>query len=99
MEATSDHSRFLVMTNTTTLFADDLLTHQVLGTTASYRVIEVADQLVSVEVLSAPGLEPGMQLRFTRAAAQAMACQSARAGRGEQVRRRRAFSARLRLAR
>jgi hypothetical protein len=83
----------------TTLSADDLLIHGALGATATYRVIAVAGPVVSVAVLSAPGLQPGTQLRFTRAAAQAMACETARVRRTAHPRRRRAFSARLRPAR
>ena len=87
------------MTTSTTLTTDDLLIHQALGTTATYRVIDVAERLVGVEVLSAPGLEPGTRLRFTRDAAQAMSCETARAGRSAHVRPRGSFSARLRPAR
>lgn len=80
-------------------FADDLLQHEALGTTALYRVIDVAGQLVDVEVLSSPGLRPGTRLRITRGAALAMACESARIGRPAAARRRGSFSAHLRLAR
>ena len=85
------------MTTTTTLTADDLLIHDALGTRATYRVVDVADRLVGVEVLCAPGLQPGTRLRFTRDAAQAMACE--RAQRPAAARRRGSFGARLRLAR
>jgi hypothetical protein len=37
-----------------------------------YRVIDVADRLVSVEVVEAPGLEQGTRLQITRSAANAM---------------------------
>lgn len=36
----------------------------VLGTTARYRVVEVLDDLVRVEVISAPGLAPGTSLKL-----------------------------------
>jgi hypothetical protein len=89
----------VTMTTTTTLTADDLLIHEALGTRATYRVTEIADRLVGVEVLSAPGLAPGTRLRFTRDAAQAMACANARAGHPAAARRRGLFNARPRLAR
>jgi len=49
-----------------------LLRHRALGTEAVYRVIDVADQLVSVEVVEAPGLEQGTCFQITRRAAKAM---------------------------
>ena len=81
------------------LFADDLLRHEALGTTALYRVVDVADQTVAVEVLSSPGLETGTTLRLTRRAAQAMARERARVECPASVRRGRSLGARLRLAR
>ena len=49
-----------------------LLRHRALGTEAVYRVIDVADRLVSVEVVEAPGLEQGTRFQITRSAAKAM---------------------------
>jgi hypothetical protein len=49
-----------------------LLKHRALGTEAVYRVIDVADRLVSVEVVEAPGLEEGTRFQITRSAAKAM---------------------------
>jgi hypothetical protein len=49
-----------------------LLKHRALGTEAVYRVIDVADRLVSVEVVEAPGLEQGTCFQITRSAAKAM---------------------------
>jgi hypothetical protein len=49
-----------------------LLRHRALGTEAVYRVIDVADRLVSVEVVEAPGLEQGTRFQITRSAANAM---------------------------
>jgi hypothetical protein len=48
------------------------LKHRALGTEAVYRVIDVADRLVSVEVVDAPGLEQGTRFQITRGAAKAM---------------------------
>jgi hypothetical protein len=36
-----------------------------LGSTATYRVREVHDGLVAVEVVKGPGLEPGQRFEFT----------------------------------
>ena len=49
-----------------------LLKHRALGSEAVYRVIDVADRLVSVEVVEAPGLERGTRFEITRRAAKAM---------------------------
>ena len=49
-----------------------LLKHRALGTEAVYRVIDVADRLVSVEVVEAPGLEQGTCFQITHRAAKAM---------------------------
>jgi hypothetical protein len=48
--------------------AQSLLRHQVLGEEALYRAVEVIGELVELEVVSAPGLEPGTRLRVTKAA-------------------------------
>jgi hypothetical protein len=45
-----------------------LLRHRVLGGDTLYRVVGVAGELVEVEVVSAPGLEPGTRVRLTQAA-------------------------------
>ncbi len=45
-----------------------LLRHRVLGGDAFYRVVDAGDSFVVVEVVSAPGLDPGARLRFTQAA-------------------------------
>jgi hypothetical protein len=44
-----------------------------LGSEAVYRVLAVEDDLVLVEVVKAPGLEPGDQFRFTLDAIREMA--------------------------
>lgn len=49
-----------------------LLRHRVLGDEAFYRVVDAAGEIVEVEVVSAPGLEPGTHLRLTRAAVASM---------------------------
>ena len=49
-----------------------LLKHRALGTEAVYRVLDVADRLVSVEVVDAPGLEQGTRFQITRRAAKSM---------------------------
>jgi hypothetical protein len=46
--------------------------HSALGSGAVYRVLEVSGEHVMVEVCEAPGLEAGMQFRFTLAAVAAM---------------------------
>jgi CO/xanthine dehydrogenase FAD-binding subunit len=45
-----------------------LLRHEALSGTAYYRVVGSADDCVIVEVVAAPGLRPGAQLRFTKSA-------------------------------
>ena len=52
--------------------AQSLLRHQVLGQEALYRAIDVIGELVELEVVSAPGLEPGTRLRVTKAAVSRM---------------------------
>jgi hypothetical protein len=52
--------------------AQSLLRHQVLGEEALYRAVEVIGELVELEVVSAPGLEPGTRLRVTKAAVSRM---------------------------
>jgi len=52
--------------------AQSLLRHQVLGQEALYRAVEVIGELVELEVVSAPGLEPGTRLRVTKAAVSRM---------------------------
>jgi hypothetical protein len=49
-----------------------LLRRRLLGTEAVYRVVADEGELVEVEVVSAPGLEPGHRLRFTAAAVEEM---------------------------
>jgi hypothetical protein len=60
------------MSATMALSPQGLLKHRALGTEAVYRVIDVADRLVSVEVVEAPGLEQGTRFQITRRAAKAM---------------------------
>jgi hypothetical protein len=60
------------MVRSSTLSVDDLLRHEALGATALYRVAEVTEELVSVEVLAVPGLARGARLSITRCAAQGM---------------------------
>jgi hypothetical protein len=45
-----------------------LLHHRLLAGEAFYRVLDASAEYVVVEVVSAPGLEPGARLRFTQAA-------------------------------
>ena len=52
--------------------AQSLLRHEVLGEEALYRAIEVIGDLVELEVVSAPGLEPGTRLRVTKKAVSRM---------------------------
>ena len=52
--------------------AQSLLRHLVLGQEALYRAVDVIGELVELEVVSAPGLEPGMRLRVTKAAVSRM---------------------------
>jgi len=52
--------------------AQSLLRHQVLGQEALYRAVDVIGELVELEVVSAPGLEPGTRLRVTKAAVSRM---------------------------
>ena len=47
-------------------------TQEVLGSTASYRVVENLGDVVVVSVMEAPGLEPGTTLRLRREALQRM---------------------------
>jgi len=49
-----------------------LLRNRVLGGEAFYRVVGAAGEIVEVEVISAPGLEPGTHLRLTQAAVASM---------------------------
>jgi hypothetical protein len=49
-----------------------LLRHRVLGELAVYRVLHARGQIVEVEAVSVPGLEPGTPLRLTAAAVRAM---------------------------
>lgn len=49
-----------------------LLRQSALYGDALYRVVNVAGELVEVEVVSAPGLKPGTRMRVTQAAIAAM---------------------------
>jgi hypothetical protein len=49
-----------------------LLRHHVLGSDTLYRVVDVSGDLVEVEVVSAPGLQPGTHLRLTQSAVAGM---------------------------
>jgi hypothetical protein len=55
------------------LAAGTILQRRLLGTEARYRVLSAAPRTVDVEVLAAPGLEPGLRMRLTVAAARAAA--------------------------
>jgi hypothetical protein len=48
--------------------APHLLRHRAFSGDALYRVVDSDPDIVEVEVVSAPGLEPGTRLRFTQAA-------------------------------
>ena len=52
--------------------SDGILKHQAFETEALYRVIDVANQLVAVEVIAAPGLARGTHFQITRRAARMM---------------------------
>ncbi len=49
-----------------------ILKHQAFETEALYRVIDVANRLVAVEVIAAPGLARGTHFQITRRAARMM---------------------------
>jgi len=49
-----------------------LLEREALGSASRYRVVGADDRLVLVEVVDAPGLERGAQIRITRRSARAM---------------------------
>jgi|GEM_PF-4695609 hypothetical protein len=49
-----------------------LLRHRALEREALYRVVDTTPEYVDVEVVSAPGLTPGVRLRFTQEAAAQM---------------------------
>jgi len=55
-----------------------MLRHQALSSEAVYRVLRDDGELVSVEVLAAPGLEHGTRLTITAQSARAMAAVSER---------------------
>jgi hypothetical protein len=46
--------------------------HSALGTQAVYEIVEEGRKLVTVEVVAAPGLAPGTQVRLLASAARAM---------------------------
>jgi hypothetical protein len=46
--------------------------HRALGTVALYEIIEERGELVTVEVLDAPGLAPGMRVALLKSATRAM---------------------------
>jgi hypothetical protein len=50
----------------------DVYRRELLQTQASYRVLTVEDEHVEVEVLEAPGLQPGFRMKLTTAALDAM---------------------------
>jgi hypothetical protein len=49
-----------------------VLRHSALGSEAAYRVLHTRGSIVEVEVIAAPGLEPGTRLHLTTVAAAAM---------------------------
>lgn len=56
---------------------DAILRRSLLGTEAVYRVLAHEGDTVLVEVVEAPGLTPGFQLRMTVAVARALVCDEA----------------------
>ncbi len=54
------------------VWSGGLLRQRALYSDAIYRVLRVSGQIVEAEVVAAPGLAPGTQLRMTAAAAAAM---------------------------
>ena len=60
------------MSSTLLQDAPRFLRHAMLGTEAVYEVLEEDAGIVTAQVVSAPGLEPGMRVRLTARAARAM---------------------------
>jgi len=56
-----------------------ILRNRLLGSEATYRVLADEGDTVLVEVVEAPGLTPGFQLRMTAAVARELACDEASA--------------------
>jgi hypothetical protein len=52
--------------------APQILRHRSLGSEAVYEVLDEADGVLTAAVISAPGLQPGMQIRMMASAARAM---------------------------
>jgi hypothetical protein len=73
-----------------------VLRHSALGSEAVYRVLHTRGSIVQVEVMAAPGLEPGTRLHLTTAAAAAMGLAAVDSAERRHVRF--ALSARPRLA-
>ena len=71
------------------LAANELIRHEALGAESVYRVVDVSDRLVSVEVVGAPGLKTGTRMRSTRRAAEAIQCEASQVRRGSHGRGRR----------
>jgi hypothetical protein len=46
--------------------------NRVLESEATYRVVDVGDEVVEVEVIDAPGLKPGQRFSFTTKMVEAM---------------------------
>ncbi|MEA2153908.1 MAG: hypothetical protein QOE11_48 [Solirubrobacteraceae bacterium] len=65
-----------------------ILRRELLGTEASYRVVEEDGAMVLVEVVSAPGLQPGFRLHLTPAAAGEMRSEAQAGHAAPRVRRR-----------
>lgn len=51
---------------------DTLVRQTLLGTEATYRIIDADAEIVTAEVIDAPGLKPGMSVRFVADAVRAM---------------------------
>jgi len=66
----------------TSLAVGQLRTQRLLRSTATYRIVELADrENVRVEVVAAPGLAPGRLVRLSRAAVARMPLAASPAGR------------------
>jgi hypothetical protein len=63
-----------------------VLRHHALGSDAAYRVLHRWGSIVEVEVLAAPGLEPGTRLHVTVAAAAAMGLEAGQVAGGNRFR-------------
>ena len=76
-----------------------MLRHHALGSDAVYRVLHRWGSIVEVEVLAAPGLQPGTRLHLTTGAATAMGLEAGQAASSNRLRLRAAARSARRAAR